>query len=61
MRSRLTDCTARKPNPKPHSLALKLDGKAMMAASSTIMASTPLQPASIDTPKPVLALCSTRP
>jgi hypothetical protein len=44
----------------PQNFIAQLDGKASIAATSTMVASTPLQPASIDTPKPVLALCSTR-
>ena len=49
------------PAARPTSLFLHGAGNASIAASSTIVASTPLQPASIDTAKPFVVLRSTLP
>ena len=54
-------CTATMPAASPSSRCFHGAGNARIAATSTIVASTPLQPASIDTAKPLAVLCSTLP
>src|SRR5256886_7767849 len=48
----LSPCTAAIPMPRPASLCRHGAGNASIAATSTIVASTPLHPASIDTANP---------
>src|SRR5450631_3993682 len=60
-RTMLRPCTATMPATKPISWCFHDAGKARIAATRTIVASTPLQPASIETAKPLLTLCSTLP
>src|SRR5689334_1226226 len=57
----LSPCTATMPAARPSSLRGHEAGKASIAASSTSVASTPLQPASIDTAKPLPVERSTLP
>src|SRR5947208_8407467 len=47
-------CTATTPAVTPTSLCFQGDGNASIAATRTIVASTPLQPASIDTANPLV-------
>jgi hypothetical protein len=54
MRTRFSPWMAKKPIVKPMSLCLSGAGKAKMAANRMISASTPLQPRSMRTPKPVV-------
>src|SRR5450432_418623 len=60
-RTMLRPCTATMPAANPISLCFHDAGKASIAATRTSVASTPLQPASIDTAKPLPALCNTLP
>src|SRR5439155_14426694 len=53
--------TAAMPMESPRSLRFHGAGNARIAATSTIVASTPLHPASIDTAKPLVPLCSSFP
>src|SRR5215467_1937876 len=53
--------TATIPTARPISRLFHGAGKARIAATRTIVASTPLQPDSIDTAKPFALLCSTLP
>src|SRR6266571_7339665 len=53
--------TAMMPMASPTSLRFHGAGNARIADTSTIVASTPLHPASIDTAKPLLLLCSSLP
>src|SRR5436853_3470888 len=57
----LRPCTATTPMASPASLRFHGAGNARIAATSTIVASTPLHPASIETAKPLLVLCRTFP
>src|SRR5665213_1598544 len=60
-RTMLRPCTASVPASRPSSLFFQGAGYASIAASSTIVASTPLQPASMDTAKPFDVLRMMRP
>ena len=57
----LSPCTATTPTARPISRRFHGAGNARIAATRTIVASTPLQPDSIDTAKPFAVLCSTLP
>src|SRR5215467_11597891 len=60
-RTMLSPCTATIPAARPMSLRFHDAGKASIAAIRTIVASTPLQPASIDTANPLAVFCRTFP
>ena len=61
MRTTFKPCTAIKPSANPHAFCGHVDGNASIAATSTSVASTPLQPASMLTAKPLALLRSTLP